>query len=966
MKKVLLTVFFLWFCGGTVFLFSQEPIVHKVQPGDTLHKLAAKYFGDRKYWKELVIFNDLSENIGPNEVPAVDRILIPGEERNKALERIEKALKTKKQAKQAQANKFSKVEYADAERSLNQSENAFKKTNYVKAGGFADIAEKKFKESINIADREAVVSRKVGMNIISGTISIQKGDEKKWKKAEDKTAMVPGDRIRTGEKSGVTLLFRDRSVLKLREQSEVMLRTYANDLRTEKITVEILCKGGIVDGSIKPLMVRDSSFTIKTGSSSFNLEDVVFYLSCRISGRITFSVYEGEANVTTGGVKTVSVRNGRGLYIDEDGNAGPTQALLAAPKLKSPKNNGTSFVQKPVLEWHRALGVPRYRVEVSQDVSFSKLIDDAYTGSLSFTTSILDVGKLFWRVSSIDQSGLVGPPGEPWTFFIKRNLNLTLKPNDNLLEKEGLPFANQNHRFRILPSQQENSVDWIEVSVDEGIFKRLQGPIQLQREGKHVIKYRAVDIRGERQRLEQYAVWIDNTQPVIHIAADRNPFKRNDTFYCPAARVFMVVAEDSRAGIRNILLKVDDQEFRDFTPDKYREKGKTKVVSERLRFKNSGLHVISAKAQDLAGNWSDEKKLKVFVDNTPPQITIRPTGTVEQAGKKTYVSGTCSFSFDVKDDLSGSRDYVLVSVDGRDFQQVKKVLKPLTGGNHVIRYKGVDNVGNVSEEKTFSVQVDALPPETKIAMKPRLVQYKGKFYAPKGIKITFLPSDNLSGIKNVDVDINDEMLPGVVQDKDGSMKFVKEGTYTVTYFSTDKVENREDTKQSVFTVDGTPPEIAASVDGPKHQAMAKMFVSPKSSVHIDAKDEVAGVHKIEISKNGGPFIGYRGALTGLPEESMALTYRAVDNVGNISEKKTIRITVDATAPKVWIEKRKDGSYVIQALDGLSGVHQIYARVDKGELKRYQDKDVLPQGDSAVFWAKDNVGNEAEHKEERLD
>jgi len=964
-RTALITVCIICFLGASLPLFPQEPKVHIVQPGDTLHKLAAKFLGDKKYWKELVIFNDLPENIGPNEVPAVDRILIPGPERTKALDKLEQARTARKQAKQAQANKFSKTEYAEAERSFNQAENAFIKTNYVKSGGHANIAEKQFKESISIADRRAVVSREVTLGILYGTVHVQSTRDGKWEQAAEKAPMAPGVRIRTGEQSGALLLFRDRSLLKLRQQSELTLKTYSNDLRTDKVTVEILCNTGTVDGYIKS-MLKDSSFTIKTRSSSFNLDDVTFYLGCRVSGDIIFSVHEGEANVTTGGVKTLRVKNSRGIHIDTEGNASPSQALLAAPKLKSPKNNGISFVQKPVLEWHRALGVSKYRVEVSKDVSFSRLIDDIYTANLNAATSILDVGKLFWRVSSIDQNGLVGPPAEAWTFFIQRNLELTLKPNEPLLEKEGIPYANQNHQFRILPVQQENSVDWIEVSIDDGVFKRLQGPIQLQREGKHTIKYRAVDIRGERQVLEQYSVLIDNTPPVVHIAADKSPFKKDDDFYCPVKRVFMAVAEDGLSGIRNILIKVDDEEFRDFTPKSLREKGVVKVTSERLRFKNSGRHVIAAKAQDLAGNWTEEKKLKIFVDNTPPQITIRPTGVVEQAGKNVYVSGTCSFTFEVDDDLSGAEDFVLVRMDGGEFKKVQKKLDPLQGGPHSIGYKGVDNVGNISEEKIYSFQVDALPPETNVAMRPQLVQHKGKFYGPKGLALKFIPSDNLSGVKSVEVDINDKMLPGVVQNKDGSMKCVKEGVYTITYFSSDKVDNREDVKQVVFTIDGTPPEVNASIDGPKHQAMAKLFISAKSSVHIDAKDNIAGVNRIEISKNGGPFIQYRGALRGLPEEAMQLTFRAVDNVGNVSEIQSKRITVDNTPPKVWIEKRKDESCVIQALEELSGVHQIYARIDNGELKRYQDGDVLPQGKKVEFWAKDNVGNESEHKEERLD
>jgi hypothetical protein len=352
------------------------------------------------------------------------------------------------------------------------------------------------------------------------------------------------------------------------------------------------------------------------------------------------------------------------------------------------------------------------------------------------------------------------------------------------------------------------------------------------------------------------------------------------------------------------------------------------------------------------------------VDNIPPEVTIRPGDIVIQGDEIVYVSGECTFDFDKSDDKSGVA-HVLASIDGEGFRKVEDYLRPLPGGRHVIEYRAVDMVGNESEVSSFSVEVDNLPPETSWRTKPQLVNFRGNLFGPRGLLLKFFPDDNLSGVENIELDINNEMLPGVVKGEDESMKMVKEGRYLLTYFSIDRVKNSERAKELVFTIDGTPPEVDLSIEGPQHEGMARLYISGSSVIHIDAQDEVSGVNRIELSRNGQPFIAYQGPIKGLAQGVSQITYLAVDNVGNASNKKDIRITVDNTPPEVWIAQGNEGAWVIRALDNLSGVHEVFARVDGGKLKRYKDGDILPEGSRVEFYAVDNVGNQTERAERAL-
>ncbi len=951
------------FSGGPA--FSQEATQHKVEPGDTLSKLSEKYLGDTKYWHELVVFNGLPENIGPNEVPAREIILIPGVVRTNALSALNKAREARARALAAKANEFGKESFQKAEGSYRIAEDSFKNTRYANASAMAAVASERFVESVSIADREAVRSLSIELVAPYGDVKYQNGGKRQWENAGEDAKMLPGDRLQTGDNSGVMLRFRDRSLLNIRGKSEIVLATYSNDLRTDKTIINMNFESGTIDGFVKTQQVKGSSFTINSGNNSFNLSGVEFFLAYKSDGSIAFSVFSGEGNVIKGGTDPIPVRANKGLVITKEGDIQVSQGLLAAPKTSTPKNNGTSFNQKPELEWHKALGVTQYRIQLSDDVDFMHLIDDVYTSRLNFTTSILDVGKYFWRVSSVDQIGLMGPPGQTWTFFIKRNLDLTIKPSDTLLVKK-LPFANTNHQFNIFPTQQENSVDWIEVSIDDAGFKRLERPIQFNTEGEHVIKYRAVDVKNERQPLDEYRVIVDSTKPEVSITANKAVIKVGADVYAPITHKFGGAAKDELGGVKAILVKRDDGEFRDETPERYRNRYEKQIYSSWFGFTKDGLHTITVKAQDIAGNWSEEKTLKIFIDSVPPDVEIRPADIVIQGKDSTIVSGKCQFFFDVNDDISGT-DHVLASVDGSEFSKVTvgSPFGPLQGGRHVIQYRAVDKVGNISPIKAFTVDIDNLPPKTVWKTKPALVNFRGNLYGPKGIQLSFAPRDNLSGIENVDLDINDDMLPGVVKGEREAMKFVKEGTYRLTFFSVDKVRNAEDPQDLVFTVDGTAPTVDLSIAGPRHEAMAKLYISEKSTMHISAKDEVSGTSQIQLSKNGEEPLVFQGPITGLPQGAFHITYWAIDNVGNKSDKKEIRITVDNTAPTVWVEKNNEGAYVIRALDDLSGVHEIFARVDGGKLQRYKDKDVLPQGKNVTYHAVDNVGNETPRQEKIL-
>jgi len=147
------------------------------------------------------------------------------------------------------------------------------------------------------------------------------------------------------------------------------------------------------------------------------------------------------------------------------------------------------------------------------------------------------------------------------------------------------------------------------------------------------------------------------------------------------------------------------------------------------------------------------------------------------------------------------------------------------------------------------------------------------------------------------------------------------------------------------------------------------------SFQLQAEDKGAGVEKIYVSVNNGPFQPYTAALSFTTQMNYLISYYAVDNVGNIStpEKKVFSVDLTAPSTKAVSEKsftNKDSKIILSRLqsislvanDSLSGVKETFFRFDsdanfssyKGALylKNFKDGE-----HSLTFYSVDNVGNE---------
>ncbi len=298
-------------------------------------------------------------------------------------------------------------------------------------------------------------------------------------------------------------------------------------------------------------------------------------------------------------------------------------------------------------------------------------------------------------------------------------------------------------------------------------------------------------------------------------------------------------------------------------------------------------------------------------------------------------------------------------------------------GKHFIRHpmtKGKE----AGSEIRFVIYADGIAPSSSIKFEHAPAYYhpekKIQFFG-KGLTASLSAADEMSGVQQ----IYSSLDKADYQEYQGTVRFEKEKEYLYQFYSVDRVGNAEKPQAHRFVVDLTPP---VSVPNLKIDLLGDI-ISPRTQIALSATDAGAGVKRIEYKIDDETlFRPYTSPfdLRTLSDNEHVITYRAIDNVGNVEQEKTLPIYLDKDPPIVNSEILGDRFVVggrtyfsgrtklkLQALDNKSGVQDIYYSIDGGKYEKYEDAFYLPTkaGNHFVnYYAIDKVGNKGSGRFER--
>ncbi|RLD49460.1 MAG: hypothetical protein DRI94_11170 [Bacteroidetes bacterium] len=373
---------------------------------------------------------------------------------------------------------------------------------------------------------------------------------------------------------------------------------------------------------------------------------------------------------------------------------------------------------------------------------------------------------------------------------------------------------------------------------------------------------------------------------------------------------------------------------------------------------------------------------EVYADGKTPVSKVHFKGAKKYSiGNKTYYGKGLHVTISSTDAGSGIEN-IYYSVNSSRYQKYEHEITP-DPNNAVcqLKYYATDKVGNFEDVNKNEVEffIDEEAPETfhnitNIDLERSIIALNTKIYlnasdAKSGLKTTYYKFDTGPYIQ-----YNGNILP-LIQ--------LTEDNHTLSYYSVDKVGNKETPKIFQFFLDKSAPILTSGVLGDRFIVNDKIYFSGRTKLKLTAVDNKSGVKEVKYALDGSEFKKYDQPFY-LPKKPgfHIVKYYAVDRmnnntgVGGSNYKKykysTKKIYVDLVGPSLnhsFIGKRfytrdtvflgKKSKIKLTASDAESGLQYISYSID-GQQKENMYKEpfsVSGNGNHIIeYFGYDNVNN----------
>lgn len=289
------------------------------------------------------------------------------------------------------------------------------------------------------------------------------------------------------------------------------------------------------------------------------------------------------------------------------------------------------------------------------------------------------------ETTTTTDAGLQGEPGKGVTWK----------------DENGVLYANSKVKFVLESKDSVSEVDFIEYKIDEGDFRKYQGPIELNDDGAHTITYRSVDKAGNREADKIFNVTIDNKSPEMQVLPARPFYVRDGKRYSSLGNSFTFRVTDEHSGVKSARYGINSENLTDYN-------------NEVIRLGNPGAQLIRFQAVDNLSNTTSRDNLVIEVDGEKPSVEIQPTNQLVEVQGRQYAKKNTGFNVTGQDSGAGIGQ-ILVRIDGgEEWQTYTKTLYFSKETDHTIEAKAVDAVGNESDVVKMTFVTDDNPPTTII------------------------------------------------------------------------------------------------------------------------------------------------------------------------------------------------------------------------------------------------------------
>lgn len=527
--------------------------------------------------------------------------------------------------------------------------------------------------------------------------------------------------------------------------------------------------------------------------------------------------------------------------------------------------------------------------------------------------------------------------------------------DDNIYLKEAVSFKvivkeqfeDLNNKLTIENSTKTKVIepDSNDIKIDSDGGSGKSDKISCNEEGEYNISFTVKDECGNAGNCKTH-FFIDKTKPEITIGSVNSinnssvtlPITFTDNIKGSKYAV-KVVRKDSAGNVA--------EEYTD--SEAWRNNNR---VDYTRTFDAEGDYTITVSAEDKAGNKSEVKTTKFRIDKTAPVISISGMNDKQTTGVTATISVDEAFSFNYEDKALGSSDFnvtITKKTDGTAATNVATLgTNSFSGGNpHTATYNcsedgeytitaiATDLAGNKAAEQTKTFKVDSKAPVLKVTAVDKDSK-KVENYDPIGsmdsstpnyvdmslsVEEAFFSTDDVKiTVKKDSKDVSSSYFTNYRNSAEistGTQRFSEDGVYEVAVTAQDELGNKADDYSLVFTVDNTPPELAATNVLDKFKA--KTTKTEDGSILLNADDFADILNQgyealwnvndtsdfsVDAKIDGVSLIDFSDLTDGYHQ----LTIEVKDKVGHVSNDE-FDFTYDGTAPRIVITGVEDGETV---------------------------------------------------------
>jgi hypothetical protein len=388
-----------------------------LEPAFNIRQIAFKYFGDADLWRVILKHNNVKDLSNLKEGST---ITIPQNKVNQMLRSLENVNKSIQRAVDVGAKVLAAELLTDAEsiykKSLKQKELFEIESSTELAKQAIASADKAYKQTIEIRDKtiDAIVTFK------KGTLQKRFSSALAWQSADLHENLRENDVARTLTLSMARITFHDLSQIKLNENSQAVIQRTRVDALTNKSSSKIKIEKG--DAYAMLLNSPKKDFSLEIPGVKTKINSKYFWVEKGTSDT-KLANYNGEITLEANN-KTVVVQKNQGSVISQSGTPSDAKDLLPPPNIISPADmqNVLSFSQEFV--WTAVNGAKSYWIEIGLDFNFKTMYDTRK--NITETRTVFNnfqKGVYYWRVCSVDNSGLPGPYTDTRYFVVSPDNN---------------------------------------------------------------------------------------------------------------------------------------------------------------------------------------------------------------------------------------------------------------------------------------------------------------------------------------------------------------------------------------------------------------------------------------------------------------------------------------------------------------------------------------------------------------